>query len=316
MAVPLASVIIPCFNCERYVGDAISSALKQSWSAVEVIIVDDGSTDQSLNVIRSFGDKIRWESIPNSGACAARNLGLRLAQGEYIQFLDADDLLHPLKIEKCVACLTKSPLPNLAYTLHDVKSLDEDALPATQWNRRSGNDDAINFMLRGDLPTPAPLHHRSVLTEVGGFDECMSCAQDREFHLRLAIAGVRFQLIPEELFTIRRRSGSISTTMSREIERQRARLAILACDTLKSAGNLTEHRRAECAGMIMRASRRLYQHGDLATARHLANRAFDVHPSGGLELAYSRPTRVLRALVGPRMAESLVTFKRRIVSSP
>src|SRR3954463_8415699 len=97
---PLVSIIIPCFNAERYVGDAIRSALAQTYDSIEVIVIDDGSTDGSLKVIKSFGDAVRIESQPNAGACAARNHGIDLARGEYVQFLDADDLLHPEKIAR------------------------------------------------------------------------------------------------------------------------------------------------------------------------------------------------------------------------
>ena len=94
---PLTSVVIPCYNAEGYVGEAIESALNQTYRPVEVIVIDDGSTDGSLDVIRSFGDRIRYESGPNRGPSAARNRGVQLARGELIQFLDADDVLHPEK---------------------------------------------------------------------------------------------------------------------------------------------------------------------------------------------------------------------------
>ena len=94
---PLVSIVIPCYNAERYVGEAIESALDQTYPHKEVIVIDDGSTDSSLEVIRSFGNHLRWETAPNRGGSAARNRGLELARGELIQFLDADDLLHARK---------------------------------------------------------------------------------------------------------------------------------------------------------------------------------------------------------------------------
>src|SRR4051812_41844998 len=97
---PLASVIIPCYQGEPVVREAIDSALRQTYQPTEVVVVDDGSTDASVEVLRSFGGRIRWETGPNRGASAARNRGLELARGELIQFLDADDLLHEDKIER------------------------------------------------------------------------------------------------------------------------------------------------------------------------------------------------------------------------
>ena len=95
---PLVSVLIPCHNNEAFVGEAIESALGQTYPNIEVIVVDDGSTDKSLNVIKSYGDRIKWKSGPNRGACAARNTSFFQSQGEFIQFLDADDLIAADKI--------------------------------------------------------------------------------------------------------------------------------------------------------------------------------------------------------------------------
>ena len=79
---PLVSIIIPCYNAEKYVGEAIESALAQTYPNKEVIVIDDGSTDGSLQVIKSFGHRIRWETGPNRGGSAARNRGIELARGE------------------------------------------------------------------------------------------------------------------------------------------------------------------------------------------------------------------------------------------
>ncbi len=84
----LISILIPCFKAERWIAQAIESALAQTWPEKEVIVVDDGSTDGSLEVIKSFGDRIRWETGPNRGGNAARNRLLELARGEWLQYLD------------------------------------------------------------------------------------------------------------------------------------------------------------------------------------------------------------------------------------
>jgi glycosyltransferase involved in cell wall biosynthesis len=97
---PLVSIVMPCFNNEAYVAEAIDSALGQTYDNIEVIVIDDGSTDGSLDIIRSYGDRITWRTGPNEGACAARNKGLALARGEFIKFLDADDILLP----ECMPC--------------------------------------------------------------------------------------------------------------------------------------------------------------------------------------------------------------------
>src|SRR5437773_7247908 len=100
---PLVSIIIPCYNAENWIGKAIQSGLDQTWPQKEIIVIDDGSTDKSLNVIQSFGQKIRWETGPNRGGNIARNRGLQLSRGQWLQYLDADDYLLPNKVADQVA---------------------------------------------------------------------------------------------------------------------------------------------------------------------------------------------------------------------
>ncbi len=99
---PLVSILIPCYNAERWIAQAIESSLAQTWPEKEVIVVDDGSTDASLDVIRRFDGRVRWETGPNRGGGAARNRLLRLARGEWLQYLDADDYLLPDKVARQV----------------------------------------------------------------------------------------------------------------------------------------------------------------------------------------------------------------------
>src|SRR5579875_322194 len=97
---PLISIIIPLYNAEKYIIETIDSALQQSYKNIEIIIIDDGSTDSSFNVAETYkSDNIIVVKQENKGASAARNHGLKLAKGEYIQFLDADDILDVNKIE-------------------------------------------------------------------------------------------------------------------------------------------------------------------------------------------------------------------------
>ena len=101
MTVPRVSILIPCYNGESFVREAIDSALNQTWANVEVVVVDDGSTDNSVDILKSYGDRIICETGPNRGACAARNRAFELSSGDLIQYLDADDKL----------CLDKQTIP-------------------------------------------------------------------------------------------------------------------------------------------------------------------------------------------------------------
>ncbi|HIK16972.1 MAG TPA: glycosyltransferase family 2 protein [Leptolyngbyaceae cyanobacterium M33_DOE_097] len=112
---PLVSIIIPCFNAEKWLKETVDHCFQQSYRNIEIIIIDDGSKDDSLEIIKSFGDKVIWKTGPNRGGCHARNQGFSLAKGDYIQFLDADDVILPDKIKCQVECL-KSSSADVVYS--------------------------------------------------------------------------------------------------------------------------------------------------------------------------------------------------------
>ena len=111
----LVSVVIPCYNARRFLSETLESALAQTYPYIEIIVVDDGSTDGTTELIRAYVDRVKAEFGPNRGASAARNQGTTLAAGEFIQYLDADDLLVPDAIERRVAAL-QSVGADVAYS--------------------------------------------------------------------------------------------------------------------------------------------------------------------------------------------------------
>ena len=262
-------------------------------------MVDDGSTDASAEIASSFSDKVKLHTGPNQGACAARNTGVELATGEFIQFLDSDDLLHPSKVERCLERLSLHDENSLVYTMHEVVSLD--GFPAQQWNRRDSPEDAIRFMLRGDLPTPSPLHRKANINAIGGFRSDLPCAQDRDFHIRMALHGVHFIAHPEVLHTIRRRSNSIGTSNESRLFRWRGRIAMETHRRLLEL-NASDAVMEECAGMLMKAARGLVL-SHPGEAREFEDMAFRIHPTGGGHLAYSRKSLVLRRVLGTYLFE-------------
>jgi len=190
----LISIIIPCYNNQVFLRAAIASALNQTYSNVEIIVIDDGSTDNSLEIIKSFGDQIHWETGENRGAPLARNRGIELAQGEYVKFLDADDFLLPDCLEKQVSQSTQL-LPNYkAIVYGDAIWVDQHNQPVPNYPLRSRQpeEDAIAHILANSPLTSCPLHKRKYLLEVGGFDPSLPRGQEYDLHLRLVLAGVEF----------------------------------------------------------------------------------------------------------------------------
>lgn len=194
---PLVSIIIPVYNAEKYLANTINSAISQTWSNKEIIIVDDGSVDNSLAIAESFaGEQIKVFGQPNKGASAARNKGLLEAKGEYIQFLDADDLLMPNKIEaqldqlvNTTNTLATCPMADL-YNDEDIADIPLKDQPIEKTN------DTLTFLL--DLYTinnklSAPIHAwltpASLIKKAGAWDETLSVNDDGEFFCRVVLAA-------------------------------------------------------------------------------------------------------------------------------
>jgi glycosyltransferase involved in cell wall biosynthesis len=182
------SVVIPVFNAERYLREAIESALGQTLLPLEVLVVDDGSTDGSRSVAESFGGRVRLYSGPNAGPSAARNRGVREARGDWIVFLDADDLLEPGYLRTADAHLAANP--GLGVLCSGVRIL-EDRGPTNHVIRKKSPGPAYSTagLLGGDIGTICtPLVRRDVFLSSGGFDE--SCRANEDGHLWLRLSRV------------------------------------------------------------------------------------------------------------------------------
>lgn len=309
-SLPLVSIIIPCYNGERFVAEAIESALAQTYPHKEVIVIDDGSTDNSLDVIKSFGDKIRWETGPNRGGCAARNRGIELARGELIQFLDADDILHPQKLERQVpVAVTDAP----TITCCDWFSVNMDKEENPRIHKlMEGIADGVVFVLsHNQFPTESPLHWREFLVAVGGFTPGLSAAQEFDLHLRLAASGCRFRRLPEALFTVRNRQGSVSSDYVKAV---RCRLEVIprVVADLKQKGELTPERAKAFAAFLAATGRGCVQRRAYDIGLQFFAMAKKLDPGGGLDRVYSPITRSLVWVLGPILTEKLVQAKRRL----
>lgn len=307
---PLVSIVIPCFNGEAVIARAVESALAQTIEQVEVVVVDDGSSDGSVDILRGFGDRIRWESGPNRGACAARNRGVALARGEWIQFLDADDELLPDKLARQLP--QSLAHPGILVTTagwHDRGDGGFDVHAEDGAGR-----DPVVFAIERWIQTSAPLHRRTDLLAVGGFREDLPCSQERDLHLRLAIAGLGFRAIGEPLYRKHGAAGSISRNRLRTL-RWRRDIFERARQALDVQGGLTGPRRRALARMHVLDAFNLFALGEDAAYRERLALARSLHPSAGADvLCDSRGKRSLLAVAGPslylRMVESRARLRR------
>lgn len=206
----MISIIIPVYNGQRYIGQAIDSILEQTYKDYEIIVIDDGSTDKTRDCIEKYGDKISYVYQANKGPAGAKNTGIRLARGDYLQFLDADDLLLPQKLERQICFLKINPDYEVVYS--DYMFFREDDL-SQQWSRegyRLSGD--ILYALIKDLffPVHAPLLRSACLKGAGLFNENLITGEDWDLWLRLACSGARFYFLNEVLCLYRRHEGTLT----------------------------------------------------------------------------------------------------------
>lgn len=239
----LITTLIPCHNAERWIGQAIQSALDQTYPHKEVIVVDDGSTDGSLGIINSFGSAIRWENGPNRGGNAARNRLLALAQGEWLQYLDADDYLLPGKVADQAGFLAENPDVDVVYgpvimEHHDNGGAVQELLPIPEPH------DPWILLARWYLPqTGAPLWRKQALIDVGGWKPDQPACQEHELYLRLLKAGKRFAYCPSSGAVYRQwGEHTVCKRDKPEVRRRRLDIEQGAEDHLRKHGELTPER--------------------------------------------------------------------------
>lgn len=197
------SILIPCYNAEGWVAQAIESALAQTWGDKEVIVVDDGSTDGSVEVIRGFEGRIRWESGPNRGGGSARNRLLALATGEWLQYLDADDFLLPEKISRQAAFVAAHPEVDVLCSPTQWEKILEGEIVSVE-TRFPEDRDPWAMLAGWHLPqTGGPLWRRAALESVGGWKVGQPCCQEHELYQRLLEAGRNFAFNDECLAVYR-----------------------------------------------------------------------------------------------------------------
>ena len=190
-ALPMVSVVIPAYNTERYIRRAIDSVLAQRYRQFECIVVDDGSTDATGEIARSFGSKIRYLRQDNHGASAARNAGLDAATGRYIAFLDSDDYWLDTKLENQVLVMTSNPELVLVSGL--FRWLPRSAgVSATDFTGEEFDPSRVQLlpglesMVRDPyLCTPTVMVDASAARRIGGFDTTLPSAEDIDFFLRI-----------------------------------------------------------------------------------------------------------------------------------
>jgi len=245
LAPPTFSVLIPCYQAADTVGEAVASVLSQTVPPNEVIVCDDGSTDDLEKALAPYRDRIVVLRQENRGVAAARNLGLRHATGEFVSVCDADDVYLPSLLAELSRLVTARP---------DLDILCCDAFLETDGRDLGrGRTDPATFVtsdqrlgiLRDNFVPGRSAFRRQLLVDAGGYDESLSCAEDWDSWIRLILGGARAGMVDLPLARTRLRPGSLTSSRTRLLEGGTATLA-----KALARPDLTESERAVASGQL------------------------------------------------------------------
>lgn len=272
---PHVSVIIPAYNRPELLQEAIVSCLLQTLQDIEVIVVDDGSEADLRHAIEQARaccpsrKIVRYVRQERAGAPAARNRGFRESCGEFIQFLDSDDLLHPQKLELQVAELERDGSLDMIYCLDE-------------WFKEQIGDMGVLWAAADDLEpldqfawfsptwsTNSPVWRRRAVEKIGGWEEKLQCLQDWEFHVRALCAGIRYAHTPEVLQFDREHQGHRVSCAGRVADSRESELraVLLAASHLRRAHSLTRWRADGLAKLMLQISDEMTNAGRIPQAR-------------------------------------------------
>ena len=271
---PRVAAVMPCYNAAKHVADAIQSALNQTYQPIDVIVVNDGSTDDFAAAVAPFRDRIHVIDQPNSGQAAARNRGLAAADATYVAFLDADDRWHPDKIARQVAVLEAQPECGLVHTvvaLIDAHSRLVDASPLLPPPAHRASGDCLLELLHANAIVISSVMVRKTLLDQESFRVDISGVEDWDMWVRLA-GWTRFARIDEPLTDYRVHETNFSSD-----GRVMSRATVKLMDGVLARENDRVARRIAMAsrhGAVLEVANREYEHQNYVEARHWFREAF------------------------------------------
>lgn len=314
---PTVSLLIPCYNAEQWIIPAIESALNQTYSNIEIIVIDDGSSDRSLEKIKQFGDAIRWETQSNQGGNITRNRLLELSRGTWVQYLDADDYLLPDKIEKQIHFLSQYPDTDVIFS----PGIDEfwtNGQSVQQIKTITHINDPWILLAKWELPqTGRVLLKRDGLVAIGGWNEQQPCCQEHELYFRLLADGRNFRYCDHAGSVYRLWSqNTVSRKNPLHVYRERLRIKDRMYTFLQTSEQLTQPRlrainqsRLDCARIIWNYDQRWAT--QIISIIHRVDPQFSLTDSP-LPALY----KALYSTVGFSVAETVAAWKRKLLNRP
>ncbi|MCI1477715.1 MAG: glycosyltransferase [Clostridium beijerinckii] len=235
MGAKLVSVIMPTYNNSVYIEEALNSLFYQTYTNIEIIVVDDGSTDNTNEVLEKYLDKIKYIRKINEGVSSARNLGIDLSKGDYIAFLDSDDLYSRDKIEKQVEMLEQFKDIDIVY--NDIDIINENGEYISTLESEGVYTNKNNFLcmmlVRQIIPGPASMMIRRKCLEDGiRYNERYSNAEDYDFTLKIALR-YKYGYLNKSLYMYRRHSSNLTNNHKKQLQSERSIINSLGLDKIK-----------------------------------------------------------------------------------
>lgn len=309
------AVIIAAYNAERWLAETLDSILSQSYTNFEIILINDGSSDHTAEVAARYFGKVRYHQKTNAGQPSARNDGIRLADSEYVAFVDADDLWSPLKLEKQIRLLKSS---NLAWAYCDAYVFDTERpsnrIRVSQRMAMPSGSILRPLLLNCFVPSPTPVIRREVFETVGYFDESPTLRIGEDWNMWLKIAAkYPVAYVGEPLAMIRRHGGNMTARVDPSIALN-SKLGIVESAIVRDPDRLSDLKDAAFANVYCGCAEALLARGgQQKTARAMYRKSLRFNACKfaaliGLLLSYS-PVAVVGALREGRRLWSQATSR-------
>lgn len=264
------SVVIPAYNYGQYLKEAIESVLAQTSGELECIVVDDGSTDNTREVVEAFQDpRVRYEPKPNGGLSSARNWGIQKARHDYVAFLDADDRWLPGFLDRVMRAFSEveERCGAVATAAHRIDEHGRRVEGSKFTFGATGELTFRDFCLRNKPLSTSIVARRQALMECGAFDESLRSSEDRDYWLRLTARGWKIHFLDEPLAEIRRHSSNMSSAAARM---QSNRAVVLS--RARRSGVIAQHSPfwlKVYSGHLLHSARAFHAQGDTGRALSL-----------------------------------------------
>lgn len=310
----LVSVIMPALNAEAWIAEAIESCLRQTWRNIEIIVVDNGSSDRTAEIAHGFeSSRLRVLDCAHPGASAARNTGMAAASGDFIQFLDADDVLDASKIAIQLKRLANAPINTVAsgaWSRFSGRPGERTLLPEAVWRDLSPDEFLIESWTGGGMmPVFGWLTPRGIVEAAGSWNEDLSVNDDGEFFTRVLLASGGIVFCPDAKGYYRSAARpSISKGRGREAMRSALQAIELSCNQLLKRTASGRAFRA-CASQFQRFAFDCYpEHIDLVRRAEDRARALG---GGALKCPGGPGFQMVSAMLGWKAARRIQAFTRR-----